>query len=86
MLFECQPQIIPLQPDSSFLNNSIAGTHLLLRLLLDILRGMSSVCLRRLAGSPLPQVALAVGAGGDGFIANRHGSNWRSEQCARWGD
>jgi hypothetical protein len=48
-------------------------TYLLLRLLLHVLRGVSSISLRRLASSPLPHVALLFCASGDGFIANRHG-------------
>lgn len=47
-------------------------TYLLLRLLLHILRGVCSISLRRLSSSSLPQVALLLRAGGDGFIADRH--------------
>lgn len=47
-------------------------TYLFLRLLLHVLRGVSSISLRRLSSSPLPQIALRLRASGDGFIADRH--------------
>lgn len=73
----------PSKPLQTCISTGCVYPYLLLTLLLDLLRRVRSIrlLLLRRGGISLPQIALPVcRAGGDGFIADRHGWRVKSEK------